>query len=108
MTANPQAQQECRDFLQRLKRYLQHQKAGPGTYALIVEMLTACAHGHISSQQLLTSLRNILREHPKVLQATSALLRRLHVHINVRVRAGPVGSCIVACVLGYKPHALVK
>jgi hypothetical protein len=97
MTENPQAQQDCQDFLKRLKRYLQYQKAGPGTYALVVETLTACAHGHISSRQLLTSLRNILREHPKVLQATSALLSRLHVYINlVRVYAGPVCSWIVA------------
>jgi hypothetical protein len=96
MTENPQAQQECQEFLQRLKRYLQCQKAGPGTYALVVETLTACAHGHISSQQLLTSLRNILRKHPKVLQATSALLSRLHIYINVvGVHAGPARSCMV-------------
>jgi hypothetical protein len=94
MTKNPQARQDFQDFLQRLKRY---QKARTGTYALVVEMLTACSHGSISSQQLLTSLHNILCD-PKVLQATSALLSRLCVYINVaRVHAGPtICSFIVA------------
>jgi hypothetical protein len=94
LSENPKACQDCKDFLGRLKRYLQYQKAGLGTYTLVIEMLTACAHGQISSRQMLTSLRNILREHPKVLEAISHLLGQLHFYMNlVRFHLMP---CVVA------------
>lgn len=72
-----------------LKVQLHELKGGLASYALVEEMMHACAQGIITMNQLHTSLQNILREHPNALQASSALLSRLNVYMDV-VRASPL------------------
>lgn len=82
LAAHPQAEQDCRQFLLNLRRHLRHKPVGVGTYGLVVETLTLCARGCITSLQMLTSLRNILGKYPHVLRALTSLLTRVHTCTN--------------------------
>jgi hypothetical protein len=86
------ARQDFEDMMLLLKVQLQELKAGLASYALVEEMMQACAQGMITQKQLCTSLQNILREHPNAWQASSALLSRLHLYMDV-VRASTLALC---------------
>jgi hypothetical protein len=85
-----QAEARCRRFFSRLRRYLSRQRNGHAIYALVHDRFVACSEGRMSVFKLQTTLRGVLREHPRALRALRRVLRHVHYAINL-VRHRPRG-----------------
>jgi hypothetical protein len=72
----------CELFMAKTRKYFRGVKYGSGVYGLVMELMTMCAEGKISSIQLAAGVKGALREHPRVLNALSHLLRDIHAIIN--------------------------